>query len=292
MGFKLSCSSHPMEYLLSLSPWTWVTVVTLTLVATTSCFAFFGFSNPVTDTGMLPEATSSCLPIVGDSAHLLWQGPHQFVANQISRFQEFFKLSILGLDPIIVGTSPEFVKFVLAHKSFRPSYPTRFTKLVSGDYDIHSLKRIQIDNLARRCTFGTFSGENLHKHLPFLNSLAAQVVDSLQSMGTILDLEGEITKYAMSAAFQLGLPEMVGTEDAKKIKEEILKIQDGMQSNIQINLPPFTWYKALKATTSIIGRIQKSMTNRREKEVQYKDIIGRAMEDASDEQLADRKSVV
>jgi hypothetical protein len=65
---------------------------------------------------------------------------------------------------------------------------------VSGDYDIHSLKRIQIDNLARRCTFGTFSGENLHKHLPFLNSLAAQVVDSLQSMGTILDLEGEITK--------------------------------------------------------------------------------------------------
>jgi hypothetical protein len=53
-------------------------------------------------------------------------------------------------------------------------------------------------------------------------------------------------QYAMSAAFQLGLPEMVGTEDAKKIKEEILKIQDGMQSNIQINLPPFTWYKALK----------------------------------------------
>jgi hypothetical protein len=42
-----------------------------------------------------------------------------------------------------------------------------------------------------------------------------------------------------------------------------------------------------QATTSIIGRIKKSMTNRREKEIQYKDIIGRAMEDASDEQLAD-----
>jgi hypothetical protein len=194
VGFRLSCSSQTMEYLISLSPWTWAMVVTLTLVATTSCFAFFGFSNPMTETGMLPEATSSCLPIVGDSAHFLWQGPHQFVANQISRFQEFFKLSILGLDPIIVGTSPEFVKFVLAHKSFQPSYPTRCTKLVCSDYNVHSLTRNQIDTLARRCTFARFSGENLHKHLPLLNSLASQVVDSLQSMGTILDIEGEISK--------------------------------------------------------------------------------------------------
>jgi hypothetical protein len=110
------------------------------------------------------------------------------------RFQEFFKLSILGLDPIIVGTSPEFVKFVLAHKSFQPSYPTRVTKLVGSDYNIHSLRKIQVDTLARRCTLATFSGQNLHKHLPFLNSLARQVVDSLQSMGTILDIEGEISK--------------------------------------------------------------------------------------------------
>jgi hypothetical protein len=196
-GLKLSCCSQTMEYLISLSAWTWVMVVTLTSVAaTTAWFAFFGFSNPVTETEMLPEATSSCLPIIGDSAHFLWQGPHRFVANQISRFQEFFKLSILGLDPIIVGTSPEFVKFVLANKSFRPSYPSRLTKLVSGDYNIHSLKRIQIDTLARRCTFGTFSGENLHKHLPFLNSLASQVVDSLQSMGTILNIESEIVKVS------------------------------------------------------------------------------------------------
>jgi len=61
-------------------------------------------------------------------------------------------------------------------------------------YDVHSLTRNQIDTLARRCTFATFSGENLHTHLPFLNSLARQVVDSLQSMGTILDIQGEISK--------------------------------------------------------------------------------------------------
>ncbi|KAH9568437.1 hypothetical protein CY35_03G077000 [Sphagnum magellanicum] len=292
VGFRLSCSSQTMEYLISLSPWTWVMVVTLTLVATASCFAFFGFSNPMTETGMLPEATSSCLPIVGDSPHFLWQGPHQFVANQISRFQEFFKLSILGLDPIIVGTSPEFVKFVLAHKSLQPSYPTRFTKLVCCTYDVHSLTRNQIDTLARRCTFATFSGENLHTHLPFLNSLARQVVDSLQSMGTILDIQGEISKYAMSAALQLGWPEMVGTEDANKIKEEMLKIQDGMHSNIQINLPPFTWYKALKATTSLLGRIEKSMAKRREKGIQYKDLLGHVMEDASVEQLSDHDKCV
>ncbi len=114
--------------------------------------------------------------------------------NGLARFQEFFKLSILGLDPIVVGTSPEFVKFVLAHNSFRPSYPTRFTNLVSGEYNIHSFKRVQIDTLARRCAVAAFSGENLHKHLPFLNSLASQVVDSWQSMGTILDIETEIAK--------------------------------------------------------------------------------------------------
>jgi hypothetical protein len=65
---------------------------------------------------------------------------------------------------------------------------------VCSDYNVHSLTRNQIDTLARRCTFARFSGENLHKHLPFLNSLASQVVDSLQSMGTILDIQGEISK--------------------------------------------------------------------------------------------------
>jgi hypothetical protein len=50
----------------------------------------------LTETGMLPEATSSCLPIVGDSAHFLWQGPHRFVANQISRCSTF--ISIIGCD--------------------------------------------------------------------------------------------------------------------------------------------------------------------------------------------------
>ncbi len=53
-------------------------------------------------------------------------------------------------------------------------------------------------------------------------------------------------QYAISAALQLGWPEMVGTEDANKIEEELLKIHDGMHSNILINLPRFTWYNALK----------------------------------------------
>jgi hypothetical protein len=61
---------------------------------------------------------------------------------------------------------------------------------VCCDYNVHSFKRSQVDTLARRCTFATFSGENLHK----LNSLARQVVDSWQSMGTILDIQGEISK--------------------------------------------------------------------------------------------------
>jgi len=155
------------------------------------------------------------------------------------------------------------------------------------DSNVDSFKRSQVETLARRCAFATFSGENLHKHLPFLNSLARQVVDSWQSMGTILDIQGEISKYAISVALQLGWPEIVGTEDGNKIKEEMLKIQDGIHSIIQINLPPFTWYKALKATTSLLGRIEKSMAKRREKGIQYKDILGHAMEDASVEQLSD-----
>jgi hypothetical protein len=47
-------------------------------------------------------------------------------------------------------------------------------------------------------------------------------------------------------ALELGWSEMVGTKDTNKIKEELLKIQDGMISSIHINLPLFTWYKALK----------------------------------------------
>ncbi len=39
---------------------------------------------------------------------------------------------------------------------------------------------------------------------------------------------------------------MVGTRDTNKIKEELLKMQDGIISSIHINCPPFTWYKALK----------------------------------------------
>lgn len=54
VGIGHSCSSQTMEYLISLSPWTWVMVVTLTLIATMSCFAFFSFSNPMTKKQMLP----------------------------------------------------------------------------------------------------------------------------------------------------------------------------------------------------------------------------------------------
>jgi hypothetical protein len=50
----------------------------------------------------------------------------------------------------------------------------------------------------------------------------------------------------VSVALESGWSEKVGTKDTKKIKEELLKMQDGMISSIHINLPPFTWYKALK----------------------------------------------
>jgi len=59
--------------------------------------------------------------------------------------------------------------------------------------------------LARKSKLATFSGENLHKNLPFLNSLAKQVVDSLQSMGTILDTEGELTKVFIIYSRIIGL---------------------------------------------------------------------------------------
>ncbi|CAM6027897.1 unnamed protein product, partial [Sphagnum balticum] len=288
-----------MEYLISLSPWTWVMVVTLTLVAITTCFAFFGFSNPLTETGMLPEATSSCLPIVGDSAHFLWQGPHRFVANQISRFQEFFKLSILGLDPIIVGTSPEFVKFVLSHKSFQPSYPTRLTKLVFCDSNVDSFKRSQVETLARRCAFATFSGENLHKHLPFLNSLARQVVDSWQSMGTILDIQGEISKV-LTIYSTIVSPLCFLIDSIKclinKIPFELFQNFNPILNFLYLcatmhNISMFGFmdlsFFYCEATTSLLGRIEKSMAKRREKGIQYKDILGHAMEDASVEQLSD-----
>ncbi len=78
-------------------------------------------------------------------------------------------------------------------------------KLISSHHKPHSLKAIQVDTLARKSTLATFSGENLHKNLPFLNSLAKQVVDSLQSMGTILDTEGELTKIFISYSRIIGL---------------------------------------------------------------------------------------
>jgi hypothetical protein len=68
-----------------------------------------------------------------------------------------------------------------------------------------SLKAIQVDTLARKSTLATFSGEYLHNNLPFLNSLAKQVVDSLQSMGTILDTEGELTKVFIIYSRIIGL---------------------------------------------------------------------------------------
>ncbi len=78
-------------------------------------------------------------------------------------------------------------------------------KLISSDHKPHSLKAIQVDTLARKSRLATFSGENLHKNLPFLNSLAKQVVDSLQSMGTILDTEGELTKVFIIYSRIIGL---------------------------------------------------------------------------------------
>jgi hypothetical protein len=50
----------------------------------------------------------------------------------------------------------------------------------------------------------------------------------------------------VSVALELGWSEMVGTKDTNKIKEELLKMQDEIISSIHINLPQFTWYKALK----------------------------------------------
>jgi hypothetical protein len=42
-----------------------------------------------------------------------------------------------------------------------------------------------------------------------------------------------------------------------------------------------------QATTSLLGYIKKSLGKRREKGIQYEDILGRAMEEASAEQLSD-----
>jgi hypothetical protein len=48
-----------------------------------------------------------------------------------------------------------------------------------------------------------------------------------------------------------------------------------------------------QASTSLLGYIQKSMAKRREKGIQYEDILGCVMEEASAEQLCDHdKSIV
>jgi hypothetical protein len=47
-----------------------------------------------------------------------------------------------------------------------------------------------------------------------------------------------------------------------------------------------------QATASLLWRIEKSVAKRREKGIQYKDILGHVMEDASVEQLSDHDKCV
>ncbi|KAJ7541128.1 hypothetical protein O6H91_10G047500 [Diphasiastrum complanatum] len=225
-------------------------------------------------------------PFLGETLQLYAQNPNTFFTAKQKRYGDIFKTHVLG-NPSIMIASPEAAKFILVSHAhlFKPTFPLSKEEIIGphalffheGEYHSRLRKLIQ-DSLLPRDMVSD------------VEALALKTLSSWDG-NTVVTFE-EMKKFA----FDVGMQQIFGEYEAldkDDLKHSYQILEKGYNS-LAINLPGFTYHKAVKARRHVSAAVRKIIGERRTQKQCCENLLSSLMESndeaysrLTDEQIAD-----
>ncbi|KAL3678928.1 hypothetical protein R1sor_021884 [Riccia sorocarpa] len=183
-------------------------------------------------------------PLIGETFAFGNADPMRFALTRAKKYGSIFRSKILGTPSVIVTTS-DAAKFVFGERNiFKASYPSTIATLV-GKKSLTSCDPHRHPFL-KRIVQGALLPETLRQEVGRIENFVNETLNSWG--GKPIDLVKESRTFMLDVAmyFVFGITNLRGTAEAKVLVDMYRAIGKGMYV-LPINLPGFTWYKALKA---------------------------------------------
>ncbi|CAA7043119.1 unnamed protein product [Microthlaspi erraticum] len=199
-------------------------------------------------------------PLIGDTFAWLnavsGSHPSSFVDQQIKRFGRIFSCSLLG-KWAVVSADPAFNRFIMQNegKLFQSSYPKSFRDLVGKDgvITVHGDQQRRLHSIAS----SLMRQDQLKTH--FLEDIPAVMLQTLSNFkdGEVVLLQDICRKVAI----HLMVNQLLGVSSESEVDEMSRLFSDFVDGclSVPINLPGFTYHKAMKARNEIIRKINKTV---------------------------------
>ncbi|ESQ27853.1 hypothetical protein EUTSA_v10018455mg [Eutrema salsugineum] len=199
-------------------------------------------------------------PLIGDTFAWLsavsGSHPSRFVEKQIKRYGRIFSCSLFG-KWAVVSADPEFNRFIMQNegKLFQSSYPKSFRDLVGKDgvITVHGNQQRRLHSIAS----SMMRQDQLKTH--FLEDIPAVMLQTLSNFkdGEVVLLQDICRKVAI----HLVVNQLLGVSSESEVDEMSQLFSDFVDGclSVPINLPGFTYHKAMKARKEIISKINKTI---------------------------------
>ncbi|CAH2067054.1 unnamed protein product [Thlaspi arvense] len=227
-------------------------------------------------------------PLIGDT--LPWLNavsgshPSSFVEQQIKRYGRIFSCSLFG-KWAVVSADPVFNRFIMQNegKLFQSSYPKSFRDLVGKDgiITVHGDQQRRLHSIAS----SMMRQDHLKTH--FLEDIPAVMLQTLSNFK-----DGEVV-LLQDVAIHLMVNQLLGVSSESEVDEMSQLFSDFVDGclSVPINLPGFTYHKAMKARKEIINKINKRIKKllQNKSESAGNGVLGRLLEEESlpNESMAD-----
>ncbi|XP_010537524.1 PREDICTED: abietadienol/abietadienal oxidase isoform X2 [Tarenaya hassleriana] len=202
-------------------------------------------------------------PVIGNS--FAWLNavssshPSSFVEQQIKRFGRIFSCSLFG-KWAIVSADPAFNRFIMQNegKLFQSSYPKSFRDLVgkNGVITVHGEQQRRLHSIASNMT----RQDQLRFH--FVNDINTVMLQTLSNFqdGEVVLLQDVCRKVAI----HLMVNQLLGVSSQSEVDEMARLFSDFVDGclSVPVNLPGFTYYRAMKARKDIIHKINDTIERR------------------------------
>ncbi|XP_022560244.2 abietadienol/abietadienal oxidase [Brassica napus] len=232
-------------------------------------------------------------PLIGDT--IAWLNavsgshPSSFVEKQVKRYGRIFSCSLFG-KWAVVSADPAFNRFIMQNegKLFQSSYPKSFRDLVGKDgiITVHGEQQRRLHSIAS----SMMRQDQLKTH--FLEDIPAVMLQTLSNFkdGEVVLLQDVCRKVAI----HLMVNQLLGVSSESEVDEMSQLFSDFVDGclSVPINLPGFTYYKAMKARKEIIRKIDKTvekLVHSKEADTAGNGVLGRLLEEESlpNESMAD-----
>ncbi|AEE35445.2 putative abieta-7,13-dien-18-ol hydroxylase [Arabidopsis thaliana] len=233
-------------------------------------------------------------PLIGDTFAWLnavaGSHPSSFVEKQIKKYGRIFSCSLFG-KWAVVSADPDFNRFIMQNegKLFQSSYPKSFRDLVGKDgvITVHGDQQRRLHSIAS----SMMRHDQLKTH--FLEVIPVVMLQTLSNFkdGEVVLLQDICRKVAI----HLMVNQLLGVSSESEVDEMSQLFSDFVDGclSVPIDLPGFTYNKAMKARKEIIRKINKTiekrLQNKAASDTAGNGVLGRLLEEESlpNESMAD-----